>query len=661
MGLFESLKQSKDPTVLKQLNGYLKYSTKLELAKVHIRFLTECVTARQYPKYFWRVLRRNGIQPTGSTLKRHALNELETNSARIDELMRNLNQRVTAVESLTTEERVQFEEYVQNIVRKQASMKSNKLKRNLNSTSMVSEFPSNPERYVHNFTTMHLSKPLLEVLSLGPKFCCPRNKLKQLDLEVQFENLYSQVESLVPSSELNTEHFKTTLVNTSYQYLNAKPHLSSILTRRHFQELDDLRRNNDILLSKPDKGAGIVLMDKLTYMQKMTNILSDSSKFSSPLNEKDKTDAIEKSISRTVRKLKQQGLIDSATFERIRPTGTIIPRLYGLPKVHKEGWPLRPILDMCNSPYHSMAQWLTELLEPVRKDIAVHSLKDTFEFVDSIRSLNVENKKIFSLDVCSLFTNVPLVETVDYLCGYIRSEGLNVGLPEDALKQLILTCTQNVQFQIDGKRYRQKDGVAMGSPLGPLLADIFMAMLERTTLRGIIDNSALYKRYMDDIICVVDETMDLNCLFAEANKAHPNLNFTLEAEKDRQISFLDVALNRRTDGSLQRGIHRKGTWNGQYTHFFSYVPLRQKRNLVRSLTHRAMRICTDDMIETEMVFLRRILAENAYPVQFVDKYMELTEPKNKLLSAEKNSVCMTLAYKGEALADLVTRRISNAI
>ncbi|KAA3681113.1 uncharacterized protein DEA37_0003011 [Paragonimus westermani] len=217
----------------------------------------------------------------------------------------------------------------------------------------------------------------------------------------------------------------------------------------------------------------------------------------------------------------------------------------------------------------------------------------------------------------------------------------------------------NVQFQIDGKRYRQKDGVAMGSPLGPLLADIFMAMLERTTLRGIIDNSALYKRYMDDIICVVDETMDLNCLFAEANKAHPNLNFTLEAEKDRQISFLDVALNRRTDGSLQRGIHRKRTWNGQYTHFFSYVPLRQKRNLVHSLTHRAMRICADDMIGTEMDFLRRISAENAYPVKFVDKHMKMTEPKVRLLPAEKKLVYMTLDYKGEALAELVTRRIRN--
>ncbi|KAA3676016.1 uncharacterized protein DEA37_0010896 [Paragonimus westermani] len=550
MGLLESLKQSKHPTVLKQLNGYLKYSTKLELAKVHIRFLTECVTARQYPKYFWS---RNDIQTTGSTLKRNALNELETNSARIDELMRSLNQRVTAVESLTTEERVQFEEYIQNIVRKQASLESNKLKSNLNSASMVSVFPSNPERYVHNFTTMHLSKPLLEVLSLGPKFSCPRNKSKQLDLKVQFENLYSQVESLVPSSELNTEPFKTILVNTSYQYLNVKPHLSSILTRRHFQELNDLRRNNDILSSKPDKGAGIVLMDRSTYMQKMANILSDSPKFINPLNEKDRTDAIEKSTSRTVRNLKQQGLIESATFERIRPAGTIIPGLYGLPKVHKEGWPLRPISDMCNSPYHSIAQWLTELLEPVRKDIAVHSLKDSVEFVNSIRSLNVENKKMFSLDVCSLFTNVPLVETVDYLRGFIRSEGLNVGLPEDTLKQLILACTQNVQFQIDGKRYRQKDGFAMGSPLGPLLADIFMAMLERTTLRGIIDNSALYKRYMDDSICVADETEDLNCLFAETNKSHPNINFTLEAEKDGKISFLDVALNRRADGSF-RGV-----------------------------------------------------------------------------------------------------------
>ena len=113
--------------------------------------------------------------------------------------------------------------------------------------------------------------------------------------------------------------------------------------------------------------------------------------------------------------LKQHGIISSQIFERIRPTGTAIPRLYGLPKIHKDGVPLRPILDMTNSPYHAMAQWLAELLEPVQQRLASHSLKDTFHFVDTIDAMNVTGKKMFSLDFSSLFTNVSLRETIDFI------------------------------------------------------------------------------------------------------------------------------------------------------------------------------------------------------------------------------------------------------
>ncbi|KAA3681858.1 uncharacterized protein DEA37_0009500 [Paragonimus westermani] len=77
-------------------------------------------------------------------------------------------------------------------------------------------------------------------------------------------------------------------------------------------------------------------------------------------------------------------------------------------------------------------------------------------------------------------------------------------------------------------------------------------MLEGTLLRRTIDNSTSYKRDVDDIICLVDETVDLDSLLAGANTVHPNLNFKLEVEKIEQISFLDLALNRRADGSLQR-------------------------------------------------------------------------------------------------------------
>ncbi|CAI2734782.1 unnamed protein product [Schistosoma spindalis] len=117
------------------------------------------------------------------------------------------------------------------------------------------------------------------------------------------------------------------------------------------------------------------------------------------------------------------------TFWQIKTTGSIIPRLYGLPKLHKPGLPLRPILDMSGSPYHSIAEWLADLLEPVRKRICRHSTCDTFEFIEHIKEVNVNDKIMLSLHVESLFINVPLTETISFICNYVNNNEIKIRTP----------------------------------------------------------------------------------------------------------------------------------------------------------------------------------------------------------------------------------------
>ncbi|VDP96257.1 unnamed protein product [Echinostoma caproni] len=81
--------------------------------------------------------------------------------------------------------------------------------------------------------------------------------------------------------------------------------------------------------------------------------------------------------------------------------------------------PLRPILDMYNSPYHALAKWLVELLELSRVSLAKHSVKDTFTFVDKVRDINLVDRTMLYLDVSSLFTNVAISEMTDYLYSYV--------------------------------------------------------------------------------------------------------------------------------------------------------------------------------------------------------------------------------------------------
>ena len=74
------------------------------------------------------------------------------------------------------------------------------------------------------------------------------------------------------------------------------------------------------------------------------------------------------------------------------PCGSQPPRLYGLPKVHKPNVPLRPVIDMSTSAYHATAQWIAEILEPVRKSLAKYSVKDSFSFVEMIKHQDLSER-----------------------------------------------------------------------------------------------------------------------------------------------------------------------------------------------------------------------------------------------------------------------------
>ena len=106
---------------------------------------------------------------------------------------------------------------------------------------------------------------------------------------------------------------------------------------------------------------------------------------------------------------------------------------------------------------------------------------------------------MLSLDVISLFTNVPIKEVVNLVCDTQE----NLPIPKDSLRRLLNLCTKVIQFQFNGQVYTQIDGVVMGSPLGPLFADIFISHLEQCILNEYIVQTSFYERYVDEtfIIC----------------------------------------------------------------------------------------------------------------------------------------------------------------
>ena len=131
-----------------------------------------------------------------------------------------------------------------------------------------------------------------------------------------------------------------------------------------------------------------------------------------------------------------------------------------------------------------------DLLSPL--SINNYTVRDTFTFANFIKNFSPNiSTHMVSFDVVSLFSNIPLNETIDIICDKIYREKLiQINIPEKDLSKLLKICTTEAHFLFNGKIFEQGDGVAMGSPLGPVLANIFMAYLEEEYIRN-YDNSAL--------------------------------------------------------------------------------------------------------------------------------------------------------------------------
>lgn len=259
------------------------------------------------------------------------------------------------------------------------------------------------------------------------------------------------------------------MVDISHQYRIMRANHVTGISKEHWRSWSLIKSNKEIVILHPDKGHGVVVMDKNDYLCKMKVLLSDETKFKVDRKGKDRTQIIEKEIVKQLRSLLKGKHIDSETFNSLKPIGTHIPKMYGRVKIDKEDNPLRPVLSMVNSPYHKLAQWLCRMLDPMKKQFSRHNITDSFQFAQKISQLNAEGKHFVSFDAISLFTNVPVRETIEFICD-VTDE---CPIPKHCLRKLLYMCTKDVQFVFNNELYFQIDGVAMGSPLGPLFADVF--------------------------------------------------------------------------------------------------------------------------------------------------------------------------------------------
>ena len=131
------------------------------------------------------------------------------------------------------------------------------------------------------------------------------------------------------------------------------------------------------------------------------------------------------------------------------------------------------------------------------------------------------------------------------------------------MKDLLYLCTKHFHFTYGAKFYIHKDGVAMGSPLCTLLANIFMISLEEAILPSIKKQVEHWKRYVDDTHAYIDPT-EIEFVLEKLNSYHPNIQFAHDIEENQKITFLDVVIARTRDDKLETTVFRKEKYRFVY-------------------------------------------------------------------------------------------------
>ena len=147
-----------------------------------------------------------------------------------------------------------------------------------------------------------------------------------------------------------------------------------------------------------------MVLDKETYIEKAEELLKDKTYKTIPT---DPTNKLKNKIIQILKKIKEEGGMSEATYKKVYPTGAGIPKFYGLPKIHKAGVPLRPIVSSRGSVSYNIAKELAKILKPLAGN-TIYSVHNTQDFAEQLKAIKLmPDECITSYDVKAYLHQCP--------------------------------------------------------------------------------------------------------------------------------------------------------------------------------------------------------------------------------------------------------------
>ena len=406
-----------------------------------------------------------------------------------------------------------------------------------------------------------------------------------------------------------------------------KPNIS----KEEHQALQQLKKDNTRMILTADKGVCLVVMDKKDYIEKSEKLLSKSTYKILP---SDPTTRHKNKLIALLKSIKAEGGIQENIYKKLYPTGASSPKYYGLPKVHKTGIPLRPIVSSVGSVSYETAKEISKILKPLVGNTP-YSVRNTQDFIHSIQDIRLQDDEcMVSYDVEALFTSVPVKPAIAIIQKKLEADKdlhLRTTMSPKQITSLIEFCLASTYFTYQGKFYEQIDGTAMGSPISTVVANLFMEHLEIKAL-ATSPQPSLWKRFVDDTFIIIKKAHK-DSLLQHLNSIDNNIKFTCEESRDDgSIPFLDILIIPGREGKLDTTVYRKPTHTDLYLQWDSHHNIPAKYSVIGTLLHRAKTICSSPQhLQKEEQHLTSALKKWKYPTWALNKIQlkNTKDPANK--------------------------------
>ena len=206
---------------------------------------------------------------------------------------------------------------------------------------------------------------------------------------------------------------------------------------------------------------------------------------------------------------------------------------------------------------------------------------------------------------------------------YVEKQ-IRTKIKKEQMRELLLLCTREVPFSFNNQLYMQVDGVMMGSPLGPLFANIFMCELENNIIPRLSSRITNWVRYVDDTFAFI-KIGEEDYVKEKLDEYHPNIKFTYEMENEGKLPFLDVQMTKEgRDGSLETSVYRKITNTDIYMNWKAHAPVTWKIATLKSLVQRAINVSSSKKAaDDELDHVKEVFCNlNDYPEGLVDQIIQ---------------------------------------